>query len=134
MKEEISICWLRRDLRLVDNTALYHALKSNYPVLLIFIFDTDILDKLPDKKDKRIVFIHEALNEINTGLRKDHSSLYVLHDTPLGAFKKVLAEFEVKKVFTNHDYEPYAIKRDNAIKNFLQDENISFLLLPKPCL
>ncbi len=126
MKEEISICWLRRDLRLVDNIALYHALKSNYPVLLIFIFDTDILDKLPDKKDKRIVFIHEALNEINTGLRKHHSSLYVLHDTPLGAFKKVLAEFEVKKVFTNHDYEPYAIKRDNAIKNFLQDENISF--------
>ncbi|HER41183.1 MAG TPA: deoxyribodipyrimidine photo-lyase, partial [Salinimicrobium catena] len=59
--QKISVCWLRRDLRLFDNAALYHALKSEFPVLVVFIFDTEILKKLPQKKDKRVAFIHEQL-------------------------------------------------------------------------
>ncbi len=66
------------------------------------------------------------LQEIKDELQKNGSSLYVLHDTPLDAFKKICKEFDVKEVFTNHDYEPYAIERDNAIKKYLADRNISF--------
>ena len=126
MPKEISIWWLRRDLRLVDNAALYHALAGKYPVLPVFIFDKVILEKLPAKKDKRIVFIYHALQEIKDELQKNGSSLYALHDIPLNAFKKICKDFDVKEVFTNHDYEPYAIERDNAIKNFLADQNIVF--------
>ncbi len=61
MSKEVSICWLRRDLRLFDNAALHHALKSQYPVLPVFIFDKAILENLPGKKDKRVAFIHHAL-------------------------------------------------------------------------
>ena len=126
MSREISICWLRRDLRLFDNAALYHALKSPYSVLPVFIFDTLILNKLPHKKDKRVAFIHQVLQEIKEELKNSDSSLYVLHDTPLAAFKKICEEFVVKEVFTNRDYEPYAIERDNTIKTFLEENNISF--------
>ena len=97
-KQEISICWLRRDLRLEDNTALYQALIKGFPVLPFFVFDTEILKQLPDKEDKRIVFIYQNLKKINSFLKQYHSSLYVLHDTPLAAFKKLCDRFTIKAV------------------------------------
>ncbi len=69
LKTEISICWLRRDLRLFDNAALYHALNSGLPVLVIFIFDSDILITLPDRQDRRVAFIHHRLQNLNEQLR-----------------------------------------------------------------
>jgi deoxyribodipyrimidine photo-lyase len=125
-KPEISVCWLRRDLRLEDNTALYYALTTGLPVLIVFIFDTDILKQLPQKEDKRLVFIHQNLKKINSVLEEYHSSLYVLHDRPIAAFENLCDQFTIKAVLTNHDYEPYAIARDLEIKNFLEPKNISF--------
>jgi deoxyribodipyrimidine photo-lyase len=124
--KKINVFWFRRDLRLNDNAALYHALTSEFPVLAVFIFDKNILDKLDDKKDKRICFIYETLEQINAELQKHHSSLYVLNDTPIKAFEKICSDFEVNEIFTNHDYEPSAIERDAKIKSFLEGRNISF--------
>lgn len=124
--KQINVFWFRRDLRLNDNTALYHALRSAYPVLLVFIFDKKILDKLEDKEDKRVAFIHETLEAIDSELKKHESGLYVLNDAPIKAFEKLCSDFDVKEVFTNHDYEPYAIERDAKIKNFLAEKNVSF--------
>lgn len=118
MKEEVSICWLRRDLRLHDNVALYHALTNSDKVLLLFIFDTTILNKLPDKKDRRVAFIHESLANIDPVLHEYGSSLCVFHDTPLAAFEKLNSQFRIKAVYANHDYEPYAVKRDKQIAEF----------------
>jgi len=125
-KEGITIFWFRRDLRLEDNSAFYHSLKSDFPVLPVFIFDKNILDQLPSKKDKRVVFIHEILEKLNLNIQEYHSSLYVLHDTPLSAFENICTTFNVKEVYANHDYEPYAIERDLKIKHFLWEKNIPF--------
>ncbi len=75
--QTVNIFWFRRDLRLTDNAGLYHALKSNNPVLPIFIFDKNILDKLADKADRRVAFIHAALEEMQDELVKMKSSLQV---------------------------------------------------------
>ena len=125
-REKINIFWFRRDLRLNDNTALYNALRSGFPVLPIFIFDKNLLDNLEDKKDKRVAFIHEMLKQINSELKKYQSSFYISNNTPIKAFEKICNDFDVKEVFTNHDYEPYAIERDSQIKNFLEEKRISF--------
>ena len=127
MAETISIFWFRRDLRLDDNAGLYHALKSGKPVLPIFIFDTNILDKLENKADRRVTFIHAALEEIQELLIKLGSTLHVFHDTPEKVFKKLSAEHKIETVFTNHDYEPYAKERDNKIASILKENNISLL-------
>ena len=91
----IAICWLRRDLRLFDNVALFHALNSGLPVQVIFIFDPDILNSLSDKKDRRVAFIHEQLKKINSRLSKVGSSLLVLHDLPKIAFEKLIFDYPV---------------------------------------
>ncbi len=108
-KDAIAVFWFRRDLRLEDNVGLYHALRSGHPVLPVFILDTEILDRLEEKADRRVAFILAALGEINKKLASAGSSLKVLHRTPVEAFRKILDEYDVKAVFTNRDYEPYGI-------------------------
>lgn len=125
-KQEVSIWWLRRDLRLNDNVSLYRALQGAYPVVPVFIFDKNILDQLQEKKDKRVSFIYQTLKGLDDKVIKSGSSLFVIYDTPLKAFEKICDIFEVKEVFTNNDYEPYAIERDERIKAFLSNKQIAF--------
>lgn len=125
MKEPVSICWFRRDLRLDDNAALYHALRSEYPVVPLFIFDRNILDRLEDKKDRRVEFIREALMEMQEQLVKKGSTFHVIYDDATSAWEKIVKHYNVAKVFTNHDYEPYARERDEAVQQFLSKKNIT---------
>ena len=126
MKAPINIFWFRRDLRLEDNVGLFNALKDGLPVLPIFIFDSNILDKLSDKNDRRVAFIHHSLLNIQKALLQIGSSLHVIHDSPENAFTKLTSTYEVSKVFTNHDYEGYGIERDNQIATLLQNKGIEF--------
>ncbi|TDQ10236.1 cryptochrome/photolyase family protein [Pedobacter metabolipauper] len=126
MSKEISVCWLRRDLRLEDHAALYAALKSPYPVLLLFIFDRNILDQLSDREDARVTFIHQTLQNIQSRLTTYGSSLLIKYGTPETCWTEVLNSYTVKAVFTNHDYEPYAQERDAALAEYLASEQIEF--------
>ena len=124
--QKTSIFWFRRDLRLDDNIGLSEALKSDEKVIPIFIFDRDILDHLEDQYDRRVDYIHQALEKINQELKEFGSSLLTFHGKPLDVFKQLEKDFEIKSVFCNRDYEPAAIKRDVEIKDFLNLENIEF--------
>ncbi len=126
MKPAVNIFWFRRDLRLFDNAALYYALKNAKPVIPIFIFDRNILDHLEDKKDRRVAFIHNAITEIQEYLLKLGSTLEVYYGYPKDAFRELTEKYKVDTVFTNHDYEPYARERDNAIEKLLAEKNALF--------
>ncbi len=126
MKNSISIFWFRRDLRLEDNFGLFQALSNEENILPIFIFDKNILENLDDKKDKRVSFIYKVLNNLNKQLLSLSSSLYTIHDEPLNAFKIICESYQVNSVYTNHDYEPYAINRDSKISDWLKTKNINF--------
>lgn len=119
------VFWFRRDLRLHDNHGFFEALTSEEEVLPVFIFDKDIIGDLP-KDDHRITFIHSLLDEMNSALKKHNSSLAVFHDTPEQVFKKIIGENKVTAVYTNHDYEPYARRRDKAIGEMLGAKDIDF--------
>lgn len=126
MKPRIQVMWFRRDLRLTDNAALYHALRTGVPVLPIFIFDRNILDQLEDKADRRVEFIHAALSEIQAQLAQMGSSLEVYYGFPMEVYKQLTEVYDIETVFTNHDYEPYAKERDEAIATFLQSKGVGF--------
>ncbi len=124
-RELTNVFWFRRDLRMHDNTGLHEALASGVKVLPIFIFDKNILGELP-KDDSRVTFIMELLEGVQSELKTSQNSLAVFHDTPENVFKKLAEEHTIKTVYTNHDYEPYAIKRDKAIHQLLGDKGIEF--------
>ena len=126
MKDTVNIFWFRRDLRLDDNVGFYNALKSEHPVLPIFIFDKEILKKLP-KDDARLTFIYETLQKMRTKLEdKNTSSIAMFHGEPATIYKNLLAKYNIDTVFTNRDYEPYAKDRDDKIQQLLNDNNIKF--------
>ena len=92
----------------------------------VFIFDTDILDKLDKNTDTRISFIIKALNQLNGALIERATSLLVLHGKPLDVFNDLIEKYNLKGVYTNEDYEPYAIKRDKEVAGLLRSKGISF--------
>lgn len=123
---KLNIFWFRRDFRLNDNAGLYEALTSDYPVLPIFIYDTDIINKLP-KNDARLTFIYNSLQKINQTLKSEYNtSIGFYHGKPIEVFRKIVDEFNIDGVYTNTDYEPYAINRDAEIEKFLKTKSINF--------
>lgn len=120
----LAVFWFRRDLRLEDNAALYRALSSGLPVLPLFIFDRNILDALPDRRDPRVSFIYNALRDIHHQLRKTGSGIRLEHGYPVEIWQKLLKELNIRAVFFNRDYEPYARQRDAEVEHLLNSAGV----------
>jgi len=126
VSKAISIFWFRRDLRLNDNAGFYRALRSGEQVQPLFIFDSTILDRLSSKSDARVQFIHDAISKLDEELKKYGSRLWVRHGKPIEVWKQLTEEKDIASVFTNRDYEPYALKRDKAVYRLLGEQSIPF--------
>lgn len=125
MENKVSIFWFRRDLRLEDNKGLHEALQSGNKVVPLFIFDEDILESLP-KNDARVTFIYETLQNLDEELKKYQSSLIIKKGKPLEVWRELIEEYTIQRVYTNKDYEPYAVKRDKEVADFLASKEIAF--------
>ena len=125
--QKVSVFWFRRDLRLDDNKGLSEALKSGENVIPVFIFDKEILGQLEDKYDRRVDYIHQALEKINLELKESGSNLLTFYGKPLDIFKQLQKDHDLKSVYCNRDHEPSAIKRDEETKEFLNSKKIDFL-------
>jgi len=125
-KPKITLFWFRRDLRLEDNTALYYALREQHPVLPLFIFDQDILDKLEDPDDARVTFLHNTVSNLRQSLENKGASLLVRYGKPAEIYRQLRQQYEVAAVYANRDYEPYARERDHAIEQLLQEHEVPF--------
>lgn len=123
---KINAFWFRRDLRLHDNAALYHALKARKPLLPVFIFDQNILDKLEDKDDARVFFLHSTLLSIHEELSAAGVRFVIKYGEPQEVWKALSEAFELDTVFTNRDYEPYALWRDGKVAAALKDRCVHF--------
>ncbi len=117
--------WHRRDLRINDNAGLFKALKSGREVQPIFIFDRNILDSLP-KNDQRVLFIYQYIKKLKEAYQKLGSDLWVFYGNPLEVIPKIAVEFAFNAVFTNRDYEPYAMERDKKMFELLKAKNVDF--------
>lgn len=134
MTSPIAIFWHRRDLRLEDNAGLYHALKSGLPVLPVFIFDKNILDRLEDKADKRVDFIHQQIVALKQQLQTLKSDIQVYYGEPIDVWETITTHHKIAKVFTNHDYEPSAIERDAEVSKFLAKKGIMMHTYKDQCI
>jgi deoxyribodipyrimidine photo-lyase len=126
MLQKVVLFWFRRDLRLHDNAGLYAALSSGLPVVPLFIFDKEILNRLEDRNDRRVSFIYTALQKMQEQLARQGATLCAEYGAPETIFQQLLERFNIQAVYTNHDYEPYAIERDHAIGKLLQSKGIAF--------
>jgi len=126
---KIALFWHRRDLRFHDNTGLAAALRSGLPVLPLFIYDSDILEKLPERADARLTFIYDEVERLAKEAQAAGGGLIARYGKPLDVFRQLLTDYEIGAVFTNEDYEPYATRRDGEVGALLQEQGIQFSLL-----
>ncbi len=124
---KITIFWYRRDLRLDDNAGLYYACQNETNVLPLFIFDQNILEELEDFQDARVQFINQQISRLHEELEKMGSTMLVKLGKPINIFQELVEKHAIHAVYTNRDYEPYAIKRDKEIGDFLKEKAIPFL-------
>jgi deoxyribodipyrimidine photo-lyase len=123
-----SLVWLRRDLRLHDHAALFNAIHNSDELYICFVFDTKILNELPNKNDRRIEFIFNVLKHIDAELKKQNGQLICLYGDPCIEIPKLCNQLNIDKVYANEDYEDYATQRDEQIKIKLQSKNIKLSL------
>ncbi|MDA0728688.1 MAG: deoxyribodipyrimidine photo-lyase [Bacteroidetes bacterium] len=121
----IAIHWFRRDLRWQDNRALHAALQSDLPVVPIFIFDRHILERLEGPEDRRVQFLHDRLDQLRLHVQ-GWSDVWVVHSTPEEVMTALAEQADVKAVYANEDYEPYAVKRDHKVANFWEERGVPF--------
>jgi deoxyribodipyrimidine photo-lyase len=126
MQYQNALVWFRRDLRDFDHAALYHALKTSKQVYCVFIFDTDILDKLNNKQDRRVEFIWESVLELKTALQKHGGDLIVKYGSARTLIVETALQLNIHGVFTNRDYEPKAVARDAEVREALAKHQIAF--------
>lgn len=132
--KNLTIFWFRRDLRLHDNHGLFKALSENQQVLPIFIFDTSILNKLEDKYDRRVDFIHQAISALKEKLNLLGSDIQCYYGEPISVFKTLLHTYNIKSVYANHDYEPYGNERDLHVKSLLAENKVTFQTFKDQCI
>lgn len=125
-KYPIALHIFRRDLRLVDNTALTEALKSSNAVIPCFIFDKRQLENNDYKSDHAIQFMAHSLRELDEELRKKQSKLYLFYGIPEEIIAQLLAQLHIKAIFINRDYTPFSRKRDGQIEKICNDLGIHF--------
>jgi deoxyribodipyrimidine photo-lyase len=125
--KKISIFWFRRDLRIEDNVGLFYALNEIEPVFPIFIFDPHILGKLSSKNDARVHFIHESLQKLSCEIASKTGGLQVYFDEPINVFGLISTQFQIVNIFSNLDYEKYALERDFKIKTWSEQNKVNFL-------
>lgn len=127
-----SLVWLRRDLRLEDQTALSQALQHSEKVWLLFVFDKQILDPLLEQhlfEDRRLSFIYKTLESLDHSLKKYNSSLIVRYGLAIDIVPEMASLLAVDAVWTNQDYEPTAIIRDQIVAKALNNQGSKFFSL-----
>ncbi|MDB5236578.1 MAG: deoxyribodipyrimidine photolyase, partial [Hymenobacter sp.] len=125
---KVCIFWHRRDLRIHDNAGLTAALASGFPVVPLFIYDSDILDYLPDKADARLTFIYDEVERLAQKTEAAGGTFLACYGKPVEILATLVKEFDVAAVHTNEDYEPYARKRDDEVGAMLQKQGVDFRL------
>ncbi len=121
-----TLVWFRRDLRDFDHAALHHALVGSREVYCTFVFDRDILDRLPSRRDRRVEFIHDSVCELDAALRARGGGLVVLQGRAREEIPCLAATLRVERVIANRDYEPAARERDAAVESALAARGIGW--------
>ena len=105
-----AIWWIRRDLRLMDNSALRAALGAG-SVIPLFILDQAFSRTSSRRKD----FLHEGLYTLDRDLRARKSYLVLRAGKPVEVLRQLLHETRAEAVYAEQDFTPYAVRREEDV-------------------
>jgi len=124
--DSAALVWFRRDLRVADHAALHAALSAHGAVHCAFVFDTEILDLLPSRSDRRVEFIWESVRELKDALEARGGGLHVLYGRAREEIPRLARRLGAAAAYANRDYEPAALSRDEAVARALLEAGVAW--------
>lgn len=126
-KYKSSLMIFRRDLRLQDNTALNHAIENSVGIIPCFIFDPiQVSNKNIYRSMNAIQFMIESLEDLEVHFKKRGGNLYFFHGKTYQVIEQLLQQEKIDAIFTNKDYTPFSLKRDESIKKICDHYQVAF--------
>ncbi|NVE93893.1 cryptochrome/photolyase family protein [Altererythrobacter lutimaris] len=107
------IVWLRRDLRIADNPALYHAAKEG-PVVAIYVLDDEAAGHHAYGGASR-VWLHYALEDLQTSFGKHNAKIVLRRGDAVEELAAIANDMGADTVHANRHYEPWWRKAQGAL-------------------
>lgn len=125
-KKAINIVWFKRDLRFVDNEALFAAHNSGLPVLLLYFFEPSVM-AYPDSDVRHWRFVYESIKELQGRLSSHKATLYFFHAEVQPVFEVLLKHYDIKTVFSHQEIgNKLTFDRDLVLRDFFERNNIGW--------
>jgi deoxyribodipyrimidine photo-lyase len=126
IKTAVNIVWFKRDLRFIDNEALYSAHNSGLPLVLIYCFEPTVMNS-PDSDARHWRFIYESIQDLQAKLNTTNATLYFFHNEVQTVFSELLKKYDIKTVFSHQEIgNKVTFDRDLVIYDFFKENNISW--------
>ena len=119
-----NLVWLRQDLRLSDNPALYHA-ASQGELIVIYIYDTENPAQYKLGGASKW-WLRHSLKSLIADFKKHDIQLIIKKGDPFKILTELIDAENITALYYNRCYEPFAIKRDTKIKQELAIEVNSY--------
>ena len=126
VKTPINIVWFKRDLRFVDNEALYAAHQTGLPTLLVCFFEPSVMN-FDDADVRHWRFVYESIQDLQKKLDPINARLHFFHDEVAAVFSEIVNQYDIKTVFSHQEIgNKVTYDRDLAMQDFFQQNNISW--------
>ena len=122
----ISIVWLKRDLRLEDHAALNAALSEKWPVLLVYVFESILLNE-PHTSERHWTFIKQSIQDLNTHLKDFSTEVFTCTGDFIEILNQLHQTFDLKGLYSHQEtglLKTY--KRDLEVANFCKESNLKW--------
>lgn len=125
-KQEITIVWFKRDLRLYDHEPLFLAQKSDYPVLLLYCFEPSVMT-YDDSDVRHWRFIYESLIDMQLKLDTLGAQLCICHNEVLEVFNQLNDFYHIKHIFSHQETgNKVTFDRDLMVQQFCSEQSIAW--------
>ena len=125
-KTSINIVWFKRDLRFIDNEALFNAHHSALPLLLVYFFEPSVMN-YDDSDTRHWRFVYESLQDLQKKLDVIDAKIYIFQSEIQPIFSALLENYDIKTVFSHQEIgNKVTFDRDIAMQEFFQKNNIEW--------
>ena len=126
LSDSLTIVWFKRDLRLTDHAPLAQAVGENKPVLLLYIFEPDLL-KDPHYDARHWRFVRQSLDEMSQKLRDKNLTLHTVVGDPLDIFEKLNKWYGIDKILSHEETGiAKTFDRDKAVKRWCRAHGVAW--------
>lgn len=126
IKPQIHVVWLKRDLRLEDNEAIYNALKTKQRVVLLYCIEPILLND-PHYSERHWNFIKQSINDINTTLAKYNSKILTVNSDIIPTINQLLNTYKISDIYSHQETGILTTyERDKNFKRFCKNNLITW--------